>query len=188
MTPDNQNFNFCPECGKKATVVYKNSRHWVCSKCGFDLYNNVAAAVGLIITDGDGKVLFIDRAKEPRKGFYGFPGGFVEPDERAEGAAFRECQEETNLRPKTLRYLCSFPNTYEFKQVLYSTCDIFFLTEFERGFDVRAALKAEEDEVAEFVFYPVESRADIEKIPFAFPTHRLALEVYLAGKEDMRVM
>jgi NADH pyrophosphatase NudC (nudix superfamily) len=181
MTPNNQNFNFCPECGKKATVVYKNSRHWVCSECGFDVYNNIAAAVGVIVTDGDGKVLFAKRAKEPKKGLCGLPGGFADPGETGEDAALRECREETNLRPKSLRYLCSFPNSYEFKSVMYSTCDMFFLAEFERGFDIRASLKAEEAEVSELVFYPVESREDIEKIPIAFVSHRTALEVYVAG-------
>jgi hypothetical protein len=65
---------------------------------------------------------------------------------------------------------------------MYSTCDMFFLAEFERGFDIRSCLKAEEAEVSELVFYPVESRADIENIPIAFPSHRKALEVYVAGK------
>jgi ADP-ribose pyrophosphatase YjhB (NUDIX family) len=182
MTPDNQNFNYCPECGKKATVVYKNARHWVCSECGFDLYNNVATATGVIVTDGDGKVLLVKRAKEPKKGLCGLPGGFADPGESGEDAALRECWEETNLRPKTLRFLCSFSNTYEFKSVLYSTCDMFFLAEFERGFDIRAGLKAEEAEVSELVFYPVECLGDVEKIPIAFVSHRKALEVYVAGK------
>jgi hypothetical protein len=60
---------------------------------------------------------------------------------------------------------------------------MFFLAEFGQGFDVRSGLKAEEAEVSELVFYPVESREDIEKIPIAFPSHKRALEVYLESKE-----
>jgi ADP-ribose pyrophosphatase YjhB (NUDIX family) len=43
------------------------------------VYNNVAAAVGVIVTDVEGKVLFVKRAKEPKKGLCGLPGGFADP-------------------------------------------------------------------------------------------------------------
>src|SRR5574344_1257689 len=72
---------FCPYCGKK-TLSYPKSRFWACSECGLNLYNNVAAAVGLIFYI-EGCVLFERRAKEPKKGFLTLPGGFVDPDESA---------------------------------------------------------------------------------------------------------
>ncbi|MDR3284500.1 MAG: NUDIX domain-containing protein [Treponema sp.] len=164
-------------------MSYPKSRHWVCADCGFDLYNNVAAAVGLIIADRKEKVLFEKRAKEPRRGLCAFPGGFVDPGEGSEDAALRECREETGLRPVSLSYLCSYPNVYEYKSMLYFTCDMFFLAELPTDINLLKVLKADPEEVEEFVFYPVESREDILKIPLAFPSAAKALEVYLKLKE-----
>ena len=61
-------FNFCPNCGGK-NIQNLNMRKWKCDDCGYTLYNNVAAAVGLVIQNAQGKILFEKRAKDPRKGF-----------------------------------------------------------------------------------------------------------------------
>ncbi|MBP5751778.1 MAG: NUDIX hydrolase, partial [Treponema sp.] len=65
----NNRFNFCPECGSKKIQTLMNGRKWLCPDCGFDLYNNVASAVGLLILNSRGEILMEKRAKEPRKGF-----------------------------------------------------------------------------------------------------------------------
>ena len=56
-------FNLCPNCGSKNIKNVKN-RKSLCQDCGFDLYNNVASAVGLIICDKENKILLEERAKE----------------------------------------------------------------------------------------------------------------------------
>ena len=81
-------FKLCPMCGSKKIENHGN-RKWLCPDCGFDLYNNVASAVGVVIRDSYDNVLFEVRAKEPRKGFYAVPGGFVDFNESAEEAAVR---------------------------------------------------------------------------------------------------
>ncbi len=43
------------------------------------------------------KVLLIKRRNDPYKGYWAFPGGFVDMDETAEHAASRELEEETGL-------------------------------------------------------------------------------------------
>ena len=97
----------CPSCGK-STLEYVNSRHWVCGHCDFDLYNNVAAAVGLILYTEDNRVLLEKRAKEPQKGFLALPGGFIDGDESAESACVREVKEEIGLDVVSYRYIGSY--------------------------------------------------------------------------------
>ncbi len=171
-------FKFCPDCGKP---VLKNvdMRKWLCPECGFDLYNNVATAVGLVICDSDGKILLEKRAKEPRKGFLALPGGFVDPDETAEEAAFRESKEETGVEPLSLKYIGSYPNTYVYKNIQYKTCDLFF----EAKFPAAAELKAQEGEVLAFEKHSASSEEEIDALPLAFGSAREILKNWLNSKK-----
>ena len=65
-------FRRCPVCLCEK-IAYLDERKWSCPLCGFTLYHNTAAAVGLIIPvqDKNGvSVLCVKRGREPRKGFY----------------------------------------------------------------------------------------------------------------------
>jgi len=167
-------FNFCPSCGSK-NIKNVNMRKWLCSECGFDLYNNVAAAVGLVIKNGEGKILLEKRGKEPRKGFLAFPGGFVDPDESAEEACIRECREEIGVEPVSLKYIASFPNTYDYKNIRYKTCDIFF----EAVLPENAKLKAQEGEVDGFEEVLIRNEEDLASVPLAFESARKTLRLWI---------
>jgi ADP-ribose pyrophosphatase YjhB (NUDIX family) len=52
--------------------------------------------VGAIIFEGD-KVLLVERASEPLKGWWSIPGGLVETGETIADAVIRETREETGL-------------------------------------------------------------------------------------------
>ncbi len=56
---------------------------------------------GILIQEG--KILLIKRKKEPFRGKYALPGGFVEYGERVEEAIIREMKEETGLDVKPLK-------------------------------------------------------------------------------------
>lgn len=170
-------FNFCPNCGGK-NIQNVNMRKWKCDDCGFTLYNNVAAAVGLVIQNKNGKVLFEKRAKEPRKGFLALPGGFVDPNETAEEACFRECKEEIGVEPLSVNYIATFPNTYEYKNVLYKTCDIFF----EAVLPENAELHAQEGEVLGFEEVSIKNEEDLKDVPLAFESARKTLTLWLKDK------
>ena len=63
-------------------------------------YPHPAVTTDCVIFCFDGqslKVLLVERGIEPYKGRWAFPGGFLNPDERAEEGARRELNEETGL-------------------------------------------------------------------------------------------
>lgn len=57
--------------------------------------------------DGD-EVLLVQRARDPFKGAWAFPGGFVDENESLENAAKRELKEETGLRGVRLQQLHAY--------------------------------------------------------------------------------
>ena len=180
-------FKMCPMCGSKQIENHGN-RKWICPDCGFDLYCNVAAAVGVVLYDNQKNVLFEVRAKEPRKGFLALPGGFVDFDESAEEGVVRECREEIGVPVEGADFLCTAPNTYEYKNIEYKTCDIFFMAkippQFESIDDFIKSLKAEESEVLSFKSCRVASLEDVEKIPLAFESARYTLKKFVSKKGD----
>ena len=187
MSEIKNDFNLCPMCGSKKIVNHGN-RKWVCQDCGFDLYCNVAAAVGIVIQDKYHNVLFEVRAKNPRKGFVAVPGGFVDFNESAEEAASRECREEigVEIKPEDLKFLCTCPNTYVYKNIEYKTCDIFFTAalppQYDSVHDYIKALTPEASEVDAFEVYKVENLEDIEKIPLAFESALFTLKKLVGEK------
>lgn len=63
--------------------------------------------VDVVVTDGQRRVLLVERGKEPFKGKLVLPGGHIEPGESPAEAAARELREETELvvAPAALHFL-----------------------------------------------------------------------------------
>ncbi|MBQ9494722.1 MAG: NUDIX domain-containing protein [Treponema sp.] len=179
------NFTFCPLCSSKK-INFVDNKKWFCSDCGFDLYHNVAAAVNVIIADKNGFVLFEKRAKEPRKNFLALPGGFVDADEGAEQAAMRECKEEAGLVIQRVTYLCSLPNTYEYKNIVYKTCDTFYTADLPAGIESVATLTktlcAQKSEVQEFIAVRIVDERSLDAVPLAFENARSGLRIWLEAR------
>ncbi len=57
--------------------------------------------MGALIFDGP-RILLVERAREPLKGWWSLPGGVVEPGELLRDAVIREVHEETGLRIEPL--------------------------------------------------------------------------------------
>ncbi|MHA2140418.1 MAG: NUDIX domain-containing protein [Candidatus Thorarchaeota archaeon] len=63
------------------------------------MLRNPSAAVDVAVTDGE-KLLLVKRGREPYKGRWALPGGFVEYGETVEETAVREVMEETGVQIK----------------------------------------------------------------------------------------
>jgi len=140
-------FKYCPRCGA-AAIRAVGPKLLKCSACGFELYLNPAAAVAGVITDERGRMVVLVRGKEPGKGKWDLPGGFVDPGETAEDALRREVREEIGLEVTALRYLGSWPNIYEYMGVRYRTLDMGFACEVKEV----ASARPREAEIAEVLF------------------------------------
>lgn len=72
---------------------------------------NISVSVDCVIFTGaksSEKVLLIKRKKDPYKGYWAIPGGFLEEKEPLEVGAARELKEETGLTVKKLSQIQAF--------------------------------------------------------------------------------
>jgi ADP-ribose pyrophosphatase YjhB (NUDIX family) len=146
MTDARELLQFCPRCGAPA-FSSENGHRFACGRCDFVLFFNIATGSGCLIQDDTGHLLVCVRARDPGQGMLDLPGGFVDHGEGAEHAAIRECEEELNLQIHSLRYLTSQPNIYEYREVTYRVCDVFYRARVHDFSPIEAR-----DDVAGFAF------------------------------------
>lgn len=170
----NHNLKFCPKCGEKSLLL--NSKKWNCKECDFTLYQNSAAAVAVLFSF-ENQILFTVRNREPSKGKLDLPGGFVDPNERAEETCVREIKEELGLDIdiNQLKYLNSIPNVYPYKDICYHTLDLFFEYRVDRKFDVELALS----EISQVIWVDVNQ---LEMNEIAFESQKLFFKNYKLEK------
>ncbi len=166
-------FKFCPKCGGEFRDNNIKSKR--CTECGFTYYFNPSAAVVAIIKSDSGEILVTTRAKDPAKGSYDLPGGFVDSYESAEQSVCREVMEECNLVVTSTRYLFSIPNIYNYSNFDVHTVDSFFECTVETLQPLMAA-----DDVATLQFI---APKDINLSMFGLRSIRDGLVRYLKGLE-----
>ncbi len=162
-------FRYCPKCG--AQFEYNNVKSRKCVSCGFTYYFNPSSATVAIIKNKRGDILVATRAKSPALGTLDLPGGFVDSFESGEQAVAREVLEETRLTTKSVKYLFSVPNLYDYSNFEVHTLDMFFECEVN-GLDGIIA----QDDVASLRFIP---RDEINIDDFGLMSIRAGLKRYL---------
>ena len=164
---------FCPRCGTEAVAV--GSVPFRCGQCGFaNFFGPVAAVGGLVINDA-GELLLVRRARDPGKGKWGLPGGFVDRDETIEQALIREVHEETSLQVIESQYLTSFPNLYDYADLVSPVIDLFYLCRVGDPLQVRLAA----DELTSYLWVrPIDTHLS----EMAFPSNRRAIEQWLRSQ------
>ena len=92
---------FCSQCGSSGIVLRipsgEDRQRYICNDCGTVFYQNPKIVAGAIL-EWQGRILLCQRAIEPRKGFWTYPGGFMENAESVVEAAGRETWEEACAR------------------------------------------------------------------------------------------
>lgn len=166
-----RDLKYCPKCGKE-TLNWDGEKKWSCRNCVYVLFHNVAGAVAVIIKHGN-EILFTRRNQEPKKGKLDLAGGFVDPKESAEETCVRELFEEMKIKVdiSQLKYLESLPNTYEYKNILYNTIDLFFEYEMLEKLE----LHLERSEISETVWIKKE---EINLEDIAFDSQKIFFETY----------
>lgn len=88
-------FKYCPRCARELGPAGNDSGAR-CENCEKSWYHNAAPTAGCVIVRGD-KALITKRAREPEKGRFDIPGGFLDPDEDPVSAVKREVDEELGM-------------------------------------------------------------------------------------------
>ncbi|HZT09196.1 MAG TPA: NUDIX domain-containing protein [Chloroflexota bacterium] len=95
--PDPGEPRFCGRCGQELEFREDGGRARPrCPVCGWTYYAKPALGAAVFIEE-DGRLLLVQRANEPYKGWWMLPAGFVEYGEDAGETAAREALEETGL-------------------------------------------------------------------------------------------
>lgn len=164
---------FCPYCAGPLTerwVEAEERPRLVCPQ-GHITYLNPKVIVSVIVEEDD-RVLLLRRGIEPRRGYWTFPGGYMEIDESVEECALRESREETGLEMELLGLVGIFSRPAPAGPGIVS---IVF-----RG-RVRGGQLRPNHEVLEARFVPTDA---IPWQELAYDTTRQALEAYLAQRQS----
>lgn len=162
-------FQYCPQCGSKS-FVNNNEKSKRCESCNFVMYINASAAVAAFIVNAKGELLVCKRAKDPEKGTFDLPGGFVDDNETAEQAIIREIKEELDADVIESSYLFSLPNLYEYSGWTIPTLDLFFVCKLKDYSELKAG-----DDVESCFFVPVNQ---INPMQFGLKSIKKGVELF----------
>lgn len=92
-------FTYCPSCTTPLNEKDIDGEViQVCPSCHFEYWRKPKPVVSILLSRS-GKILMLQRAKAPLKGFWVLPGGFIRYDETPEAAVLRETKEEIGVTP-----------------------------------------------------------------------------------------
>ena len=166
-----QIFNFCPKCGSKNFLINSNYSK-KCLDCSFEYFKNPIIGVAVLVYNESGKILCLQRERNPGKGLLGLPGGFVDLGESIEEAAIREVKEETGIEIENLKLVDNIPNSYIYSEMEQAPLDFYFTANITKN----AILKEQKGETSHLRFV---SPKEINPDSFAMESTRIYLKKHI---------
>jgi ADP-ribose pyrophosphatase YjhB (NUDIX family) len=161
-------WQYCPRCGASATQADGCS---TCSACDYEVWAaSVPGVQGLAVNDA-GEVLLGRRNRDPGRGLWDVPGGFLDEGEGAVSGLRREFLEETGLDVEVDAFLGIWIESYAERFVHCAT----WLVR-----PVGGRLEAGDD-LANVEWFAADRLPDAAD--FAFPSHVEIVAVWAASRQ-----
>ena len=141
-------WNHCPRCAGR---LDSDGARACCAACGFVAYAHSDPTACALVFDSDGSVLLARRAREPDKGKWDVPGGFIEEGEQPLDALRRELLEETGLEIEPIDFVGAWVDRYGDAEDAPSTLNLYWTARIVSG-EPEAA-----DDVSELAWFPLDS-------------------------------
>jgi ADP-ribose pyrophosphatase YjhB (NUDIX family) len=141
-------WNHCPRC---AAALESDGARARCAACGFVAYAHSEPTACALVFDGEGRVLLARRAREPDKGKWDVPGGFIEEGEQPLDALRRELLEETGLKIEPVKFVGVWVDRYGDAEDAPSTLNLYWTARIVSG-EAEAA-----DDVSELDWFSLDS-------------------------------
>jgi 8-oxo-dGTP diphosphatase len=122
-------WHWCPRCRE---ALRTDGSRVDCPACGFVAYASSKATAGALVVDG-GRVLLARRAREPFKGAWDIPGGFLEEGEHPLDGLRRELREETGLEVEPVDFLGIWMDRYGGDSTAEATLNLYWTARVVSG-------------------------------------------------------
>jgi ADP-ribose pyrophosphatase YjhB (NUDIX family) len=170
MEPKNF-YKFCPKCG--GNLVFQKENCLICRNCKFHFYINPLPCNAAIIENEKGEIMLVERKVDPKKGFWDWPGGFINPGESLEDSLKREIKEELNVDIKILGIVGVYIDRYLYQNILnYALC-------VAVSAKITGGQLKPHDDIDGYKFFP---KNEILNQKFAFLSIKQGISDYLAGR------
>jgi ADP-ribose pyrophosphatase YjhB (NUDIX family) len=152
-------WKYCPRCGASVEPVGNGARI-ECDACGLRHYASAKPTASALIVDDDGQVLLARRAREPDRGKWDLPGGFLEEVEDPLDGLRRELLEETGLRVEPIAFSDVVVDRYGDEGNAPHTLNLYWICRAVSG------EPQPQDDVAELRWFPRDELPSREELAF----------------------